>query len=64
MSYGSSKWQKWVLEEEEAIKHIKYAYVSFNCLFAPLPLSQAGCQVRSWYHDIRHCQCEVRHLGT
>ncbi|TBU29250.1 aryl-alcohol dehydrogenase [Dichomitus squalens] len=26
MQYGSSKWQEWVLEEEEAIKHIKYAY--------------------------------------
>jgi len=26
MQYGSSDWQKWVLGEEEAIKHIKYAY--------------------------------------
>ncbi|KAI0713891.1 aryl-alcohol dehydrogenase [Earliella scabrosa] len=26
MQYGNSSWQKWVLEEEEAIKHIKYAY--------------------------------------
>jgi len=25
MSYGSSKWQRWVLEEKEAIEHIKYA---------------------------------------
>ena len=30
MSYGNTDWQKWVLEEEEAIKHIKAAYV---CLF-------------------------------
>ncbi|EPQ56530.1 Aldo/keto reductase [Gloeophyllum trabeum ATCC 11539] len=26
MSYGSPDWQGWVLPEEEAIKHIKYAY--------------------------------------
>lgn len=26
MSYGSPAWQGWVLPEEEAIKHIKYAY--------------------------------------
>ncbi|KAI0669361.1 aryl-alcohol dehydrogenase [Trametes maxima] len=26
MSYGSPGWQEWVLGEEEAIKHIKYAY--------------------------------------
>jgi Aldo/keto reductase family len=26
MTYGSSKWQKWVLDEEESIKHIKAAY--------------------------------------
>lgn len=27
MSYGSPEWSPWVLEEEEAIKHIKTAYV-------------------------------------
>lgn len=27
MQYGSPAWQPWVLGEEEAIKHIKYAYV-------------------------------------
>lgn len=27
MTYGSPGWQGWVLEEEEAIKHIKFAYV-------------------------------------
>lgn len=27
MSYGSPEWSPWVLEEEEAIKHIKAAYV-------------------------------------
>ncbi|CCM05954.1 uncharacterized protein FIBRA_08193 [Fibroporia radiculosa] len=26
MSYGDSQWADWVLSEEEAIKHIKYAY--------------------------------------
>ncbi|CAE6469552.1 unnamed protein product [Rhizoctonia solani] len=26
MSYGSKQWSEWVLEEEEAIKHIKKAY--------------------------------------
>ncbi|CAK5277645.1 unnamed protein product [Mycena citricolor] len=26
MSYGSPEWQKWVLEEEESLKHIKTAY--------------------------------------
>ncbi|KAJ7910939.1 Aldo/keto reductase [Mycena leptocephala] len=26
MSYGSKEWESWVLEEEEAIKHIKFAY--------------------------------------
>ncbi|KAI0789331.1 aryl-alcohol dehydrogenase [Abortiporus biennis] len=26
MQYGTKKWAEWVLEEEEAIKHIKFAY--------------------------------------
>ncbi|KAM5541952.1 hypothetical protein V8D89_004262 [Ganoderma adspersum] len=26
MSYGDPRWQEWVLPEEEAIKHIKFAY--------------------------------------
>ena len=26
MSYGSPEWQGWVLNEEESLKHIKYAY--------------------------------------
>ena len=30
MQYGSSQWQEWVLEEEEAIKHIKFAYVRLH----------------------------------
>jgi hypothetical protein len=28
MSYGSKEWGPWVLEEEEAIRHIKFAYVA------------------------------------
>ena len=28
MQYGNSRWQPWVLEEEEALKHIKFAYVA------------------------------------
>ena len=28
MSYGSPEWQSWILPEEEAIKHIKFAFVS------------------------------------
>jgi aryl-alcohol dehydrogenase-like predicted oxidoreductase len=27
MSYGSSQWRDWALDEDEGIKHIKYAYV-------------------------------------
>jgi aryl-alcohol dehydrogenase-like predicted oxidoreductase len=25
MSYGSTEWQEWVLDEEEALKHVKFA---------------------------------------
>ena len=28
MSYGDKRWAEWVLPEEEAIEHIKYAYVT------------------------------------
>lgn len=27
MSYGDKQWQEWVLGEEEATKHIKFAFV-------------------------------------
>ena len=30
MSYGDPKWQEWVLEEEEASKHIKFACVPLS----------------------------------
>lgn len=29
MQYGDKGWQQWVLEEDEAIEHIKYAFVTF-----------------------------------
>ena len=29
-SYGDPRWAKWVLPEEEAIKHIKFAYVPLD----------------------------------
>ena len=32
MSYGTPEWQGWVLPEEEAIKHIKFAYVSSHTI--------------------------------
>ena len=34
MQYGSSQWQEWVLEEEEAIKHIKYAYAQYTFIIS------------------------------
>lgn len=42
MSYGSPEWQQWVLNEEEGIKHIKFAYVS---LVARSPRSWYSCEV-------------------
>ena len=32
MSYGSPEFQSWSLPEEEAIKHIKFAYVRLCCM--------------------------------
>ena len=32
MSYGNPQWQGWVLPEEEAVEHIKFA-----CVYAHLP---------------------------
>ena len=36
MSYGSPEWQDWVLPEEEAIKHIKFAFVSPFVVFSAI----------------------------
>lgn len=30
MQYGNPKWQSWVLGEEDAIKHVKAAYVNIQ----------------------------------
>lgn len=35
MSYGSSDWASWVLNEEEGIKHIKAAYASLSIFMTP-----------------------------
>lgn len=44
MSYGSPKWQGWVLDEEEGIKHIKAAYASS----ALLPISDVTDMLHSY----------------
>ena len=36
MSYGDQRWAEWVLPEEEAIKHIKYAYVKWKAAYMRL----------------------------
>ena len=36
MSYGDQRWAEWVLPEEEAIKHIKYAYVKWDAAYMRL----------------------------
>lgn len=56
MQYGHKDWQGWVLEEEEAIKHIKFAYVR-------LPPHHSTCtdsmyrhfQLRRGHPDVRFC---------
>lgn len=54
MTYGSPGWQGWVLEEEEAIKHIKFAYVrlpvgrKLSCL---LTSSTAVGMTREYSHS-------------
>ena len=36
MQYGLKEWADWVLGEEEAIKHIKYAYVKWKAAYMRL----------------------------
>jgi hypothetical protein len=50
MQYGSSDWQKWVLGEEEAIKHIKYASVPFQNFLNSLTIC---CQLSSYEAGIQ-----------
>ena len=35
MQYGSKEWSEWVLDEEEAMKHIKYALVHLRIYLMP-----------------------------
>ena len=35
MSYGSKRWQEWNLEGDEAMEHIKHAYVSLSSIYIP-----------------------------
>ena len=57
MSYGSPEWQSWVLPEEEAIKHIKYAYVLKDTSFlTTLSLILGPLQLRPRHPDVRHRQ--------
>ena len=64
MTYGDPQWQgaKWILPEEEAVKHIKFAYVlvsrhraQWSVVFL---IPDLHVQVRSGDHDVRHCECE------
>lgn len=36
MSYGLKTWQDWVLDEDEALKHIKFACVVASCPLFPV----------------------------
>ncbi len=58
MSYGSPEWQSWVLPEEEAIKHIKFAYV--NCIDLECPMvADEPYQIRPWHSNLRHGECKL-----
>lgn len=57
MSYGSKGWQGWVLEEEDAVKHVKAAYVHDlrEIVSSEFTKSYMLCpQLRCRYSDIRH----------
>lgn len=49
MSYGDPRWQQWVLPHEEAVKHIKFAYVRHLCL--PMSVTILMCK-DSYDHGI------------
>lgn len=44
MQYGDSKWQGWVLGEEEALKHIKFAYASSPFIYSSRSMLTFSCQ--------------------
>ncbi len=50
MQYGSTDWASWVLPEEEAIKHIKFAYVLQ--LYVNLYFVLSLLFSNSWEHGI------------
>ena len=56
MSYGGPEWQEWVLGEEEAIKHIKYAYEqgiqTFDTANVSLLLACALVMARAGFTDL------------
>jgi len=55
MSYGTSDWAGWVLDEAEAAKHIKAACVAIRQCFS---ISDYHChlQIWCWYQHIWYCQ--------
>ncbi|KAJ3521161.1 hypothetical protein NM688_g9055 [Phlebia brevispora] len=57
MQYGDKRWQEWVLEEDEAIKHIQYACVLRRSLL-PCDLLADVCvyvrQLRARHQHVRH----------
>lgn len=52
MQYGDKGWQKWVLEEEEALKHIKYAYVL--CCNGFFPYQPSSCSLVGMTKELPH----------
>ena len=52
MSYGTPEWQGWVLPEEEAIRHIKFAYVWCHTFLCASELLMAGLP-SSYDHGIQ-----------
>ncbi len=61
MSYGTPEWQKWVLNEEEGIKQIKFAYVRLIFCLSGL-LVDIDSQIRARHPNFRHRECTL-HVG-
>jgi len=59
MSYGTSDWLDWVLDEAEAVKHIKAACVAIRqCL--SIPDYYCHLQIWCWNQHIWYCQRKSR----
>ena len=56
MSYGDPKWQGWVLEEEEAIKHIKAAYDAGINAFDTANIYSHGVRIQNYIYDVSSSQ--------